>query len=82
MVPFPSSSKNQEDPKELARIVIQEVRDALARGTKHFSKSGRSLNTVVEILECLSKEGEIVFQPAESVDLVVPSPESQDASLN
>jgi len=46
-----------------ARLLIQETKNALARGTKHYNREGKLLTTVKEILECLVKEGEVFFEP-------------------
>jgi len=50
------------DTMNLALIMIREVRDALARGTKHYRKSdGKLLVSEKEIIKVLLAEGEIVL---------------------
>lgn len=52
---------------ENAHLLISEIRQALARGTKHYHpKSGVLLATDKEIIECLLSEGSIVFEPPET----------------
>jgi hypothetical protein len=50
---------------ENARILLREITEALARGTKHYDASGKLLTTVKEIIECLLREGGVTFTPAE-----------------
>lgn len=52
------------EAEENARILVKEVRDALARGTKHYSKAGKLLKTDREIIEALIRDGAISFEPA------------------
>ncbi len=50
------------DTMNLALIMIQEVGDALARGTEHYRKSDdKLLVSEKEIIEALLAEGEIVL---------------------
>lgn len=46
-----------------AVLMIREVKEALARGTKHYDRNGNLLTTPFEILACLQREGEITFVP-------------------
>jgi hypothetical protein len=46
-----------------AVLMIKEVRDALARGTKHYDRDGKLLETPFEILACLQREGSVLFVP-------------------
>jgi hypothetical protein len=48
---------------ELALIMIREMREALARGTKHYDVKGNLLATEKEIIKALIEDGRIVFQP-------------------
>jgi hypothetical protein len=49
--------------QQLALLLIKEVKEALARGTKHYNKNGELLATPVEILKCLDEEGSVEFHP-------------------
>lgn len=48
---------------EKALILLQEVNDSLARGTRHFNASGKELFTPKEVIETLLSEGRVTFQP-------------------
>lgn len=50
-------------PEAEALLLIQEIRTALARGTKHYSQAGKLLATELEIVQALRDEGEITFEP-------------------
>ena len=49
---------------ENARILLDEVQQALARGTTHYNKAGELLATPLAIVECLLHEGGVTFVPA------------------
>lgn len=51
------------DTVEKALALITAVRDALAKGTKHYNRAGKLLLTEREILETLRTEGAVVFDP-------------------
>lgn len=51
---------------ELALEFLAEIRAALARGTKHYSKAGKFLSTEKDILDALLEDGEIQFEPNKS----------------
>jgi hypothetical protein len=51
---------------EDALLLIRETKAALARGTRHFDAQGRLLETPLEILECLAREGKITFVPVDT----------------
>jgi hypothetical protein len=54
----------KKTPHELALILIQETKDALARGTRHYHPTtGAELLDVKSILECLTTHGSVVFEP-------------------
>ena len=57
-------------PRDKALLLIREVQDALARGTRHYDKSGHLLSTTKEIVECMATEGGVSFQPASVVERV------------
>lgn len=48
---------------EMALVLVEEIRAALARGTKHYNKAGQLLTTEKEIVEVLLSEGGITFEP-------------------
>jgi hypothetical protein len=52
----------------MAQLILSEINDALARGTRHYDKSGRLLETTKEILDALLRDGHIEFQPADKTD--------------
>lgn len=52
---------------ELALELLIEIRSALARGTKHYNKSGSLLTTEKEIIDALLTDGEIIFEPAKEI---------------
>jgi hypothetical protein len=47
---------------EDAKLMIAEVEAALARGTKHYTKDGKPLRTVFEVIEAITRDDEIVFE--------------------
>jgi len=51
------------DPIEtFARIILQDVTDALARGTKHFTIDGEPLLTVEAVIGAIARDGQIVLE--------------------
>lgn len=50
-------------PTEKAQLLVAEVVAALAKGTKHYNKAGKLLETPQEVLETLVIEGRIAFEP-------------------
>lgn len=51
---------------EQARLMIQEMRKALAQGTKHYDpETGELLPDEASILNCLKEKGSVVFEPRE-----------------
>jgi hypothetical protein len=48
-----------------AIVLIEDIRAALARGTKHFAIDGTPLLTDVDILQALLKDRSIIFEPAD-----------------
>lgn len=52
------------DPNDLAIVLLQEIREALAKGTKHYNEAGKLLTTELEIIECMLAEGGVRFEPA------------------
>lgn len=55
---------------DLALIMLQEVRDALARGTKHYRISDdKLLTSEKEILEALLSEGSIILDCNQQRDI-------------
>ncbi len=51
-------------PEEKAVLILQEVRAAFARGTRHYDpETGEELTTVKRVLECLRDRGAIDYQP-------------------
>lgn len=47
---------------ENAKIFVNAVCDALARGVKHYDVRGKQLSTVREVLEALLNDGRIEFE--------------------
>lgn len=47
-----------------AVLLITEVREALAAGTKHFNKAGKLLETEIDIITCMKEEGGVTFEPS------------------
>ena len=45
-----------------ARLMIDEIENALSRGVKHYSVDGRFLNSAKEIIEVLLEDKEIIFE--------------------
>jgi hypothetical protein len=45
--------------RQLAMLMIDEIEKSLARGTKHYNKSGKLLKTPKAVLECLLKDGSV-----------------------
>lgn len=48
---------------EDATILLEEIKGAVARGTKHYNSAGRLLRTPKEIIQTLIDEGQITFEP-------------------
>ncbi len=46
-----------------ALLLVEAVRDALARGTRHYDVRGRELTTEREVLEALVRDGRIELEP-------------------
>lgn len=46
-----------------AMTLLQSVEEALARGTKHWDMQGRPLDTVADIINAMSRDGRIQYQP-------------------
>jgi hypothetical protein len=64
---FEPHARNCQTRVELhARILLREVNEALARGTRHFNKDGALLTTPKQIIETMLAEGGVTFQPNES----------------
>lgn len=51
------------ETERLARLMIEEIRSALARGTKHYDKDGNLLADELSIVTALMEDGEIMFAP-------------------
>jgi hypothetical protein len=51
------------DDKVLAELMVQEIKDAVGCGTKHYNASGKLLETPAEIVCCLLREGHVTFKP-------------------
>ena len=49
---------------ENALLLIESVRSALRNGVKHFSKAGTPLVTVLEVIEALTRDGEVTLHDA------------------
>jgi hypothetical protein len=49
-------------PLEKARALIAAVDGALARGCKHYDLRGKELLTTKDVLEALTRDGEIKIQ--------------------
>lgn len=49
-------------PADIARLLIRDIRAALARGTKHYALDGRPLLTVEDVLAALEQDGAIEFR--------------------
>jgi hypothetical protein len=52
-----------EDNREKALVLLRGIRTALASGTEHFNRSGKKLETVEEVLQCLLDEGGVFLKP-------------------
>lgn len=62
-------TKRFSDNLSNAMLMIHEIKSALARGTKHYSKDGKLLETPDEIIAALVKDGEIDFVPVGSEEV-------------
>ena len=57
----------QVEAEDNARLLISEVRRALASGSKHYRKSdNRLLTTDLEIIEAMVEEGGVIYFPKEA----------------
>ena len=54
------------DKRATAELLIATIDAAIARGCRHYSKSGELLATTLEVLECLQREG---FVTVEELDI-------------
>lgn len=64
------SSRNKREERarkrgirENAHLLVASIKNALLSGTKHFTKDGKPLETAEEILDALTRDGEITFAP-------------------
>ncbi len=53
--------KNDSD-LDKAKLFIDSISAALAKGIKHYSRSGTRLMTAKEVLQCLCDEGGFVIE--------------------
>ena len=63
--------------EEKARILLQEIHEALERGTKHYALDGTPLLTAKEIVEALMRDQQIRFEPAGETPLYEQTREKQ-----
>jgi uncharacterized protein YutE (UPF0331/DUF86 family) len=53
------------DRRATAELLAALVEVAIAHGRRHYSKSGEPLATMLEVLECLQREGLITVEEPE-----------------
>lgn len=55
-------------PAEKARIIVQDIRDALTRGVRHYNHAGERLLTIEAVLKTLIDEHEVRLEFPEAGD--------------
>lgn len=57
-------------PRETALLLIASTEAAILNGVKHYDKNGNFLQTSREIIEELTKSGEVTLDESKRIDLI------------